>query len=333
MIKRVVEVSQTPAHLAIRLGQLTLKHGDETLGSIPCEDIGMVVVDHPQATYTHQALCRLAEVGAVVVLCGGKHLPDALILPLADHTEVVWRLRQQVEASLPLRKRLWQQIVRAKIEAQAANLPPSSPARTRLTRLAGSVRSGDPENRESLAARIYWRAWIASEPEPPRSEPQDQAPVEARPLRSSASPEPTLSLFRRDAEGDGLNVLLNYGYAILRAATARALVAAGLHPTLGLQHQNRSNVFCLADDLMEPLRPLVDRQVLALWWEGHRELDPATKARLLGILADEVVLGDESGPLMVALHRYAASLAQCLAGEARCLAIPRPKPSTRSTGV
>jgi CRISPR-associated protein Cas1 len=331
MIKRIVEVSQTPAHLSVRLDQLVLRHDSQPIGSVPCEDVGMVVVDHPQASYTHQALCRLAQAGAVVVLCGSKHLPDALILPLADHTEVVWRIRDQIDASKPSLKRLWQQIVQAKIQAQAANLPPGSPAQSRLLQIARSVRSGDPENRESLAARIYWQSWIPTDPDEAPSEPKARSAASSasRFLRPIAcSPEPALSTFRRDTEGDGLNAFLNYGYAILRAAVARALVAAGLHPTLGLQHCNRSNPFCLADDLMEPLRPLVDRQALALWWDGRRDLDPITKAGLLTILSETVELGGETGPLMVALHRYAASLARCLRGEARTLDIPRPRPTT-----
>src|SRR5262245_17323270 len=132
MIKRTLEVSSEPAHLCVRLDQLVLKHGDQVAGTIPCEDLGVVVVDHPQTTYTHAALSRLAGAGAVVVVCGRNHLPNALVLPLAGHTEVVWRIADQIDASRPLRKRLWQQVVRAKIKAQAANLAPDCLARRKL---------------------------------------------------------------------------------------------------------------------------------------------------------------------------------------------------------
>lgn len=331
MIKRTLEISREGAHLALRDGQLVLRRGSDTLGSVPCEDVGLVVVDHPAASFTHRALTGLAEHGAVVLLCGDNHLPVALLLPLADHTEVVWRLDDQLAASLPLRKRLWRQIVRAKILAQADNLDPKSPTRRRLLALAREVRSGDAGGAEAHAARLYWAAWIVESPDDERPDhlkdhpPDHDAPG---PLRAAPSPEADLARFRRDTEGDGLNALLNYGYAVLRAAVARAVVAAGLHPTLGLQHRHRGNPFCLADDLMEPLRPLVDRRALRLWWNDQRTLDQPAKAVLLDVLTEEVRVGDDRGPLLVALHRYTASLVRCLRRESDRLLTPRRVPSS-----
>jgi CRISPR-associated protein Cas1 len=293
VIKRTIEVSREPAHLTVRLGQLLLQRGEETVGSIPCEDIGVVVVDQPRTTYSHAALTALARSDAVLVVCGDDHLPVAVLLPLADHSQVVWRIAEQVAISKPLRKQLWKQLVRAKIRAQAANLPEDCPARHKLRELAQGVRSGDPANVEAHAARVYWQNWLPNEP------------------------------FHRDADAPGLNALLNYGYAIMRAAVARALVGAGLLPALGLFHSNRSNAFCLADDLIEPLRPLVDRRVRDLRQKGHEQLKPETKAGLLALLADPIRLGRQRGPLMVSLHRMVASLVRCYRGEADRLEIPR----------
>ena len=303
VIKRTIEVSREPAHICVRLNQLTLKRGDEIVGSIPCEDIGVVVVDHPQATYTHAALASLALADATLVICGRDHVPVAVLLPLADHTQVVWRVREQIQAGKPLCKRLWQQIVRAKICAQAANLAADSPSRRRLLQLATEVRSGDPSNREAQAAKIYWSAWLTEAPDDRRAD---------------------FATFRRDPDGAGANALLNYGYAIMRAAVARALVAAGLLPSLGLHHSHRANAFCLADDLLEPLRPVVDERVRQLLMFGQSDLDQPTKAALLELLAVPTETDEGRGPLLVALHRYAASLVQCFQGTARRLEIPRP---------
>jgi CRISP-associated protein Cas1 len=295
MIKRTVEISREPAHLTVRLDQLILQRNGETVGSIPCEDIGVVLVDQPGTTYTHAALARLAASDAAVVICGRDHLPAAILLPLADHTEVVWRVRDQLKLTKPLRKQLWKQIVAAKIRAQAANLPPGA-ARTRMLALARAVRSGDPENAEAQAARVYWSAFFEG------------------------------IAFRRDRFGDGPNPLLNYGYAVLRAAIARAIVGAGLVPALGIHHANRSNNFCLADDLIEPLRPMVDRQVKDLLVAGSVELDQPTKAGLLQVLTCETRIDDQTGPLMVNLHRMVASLVRCFRGQAKNITFPEPLP-------
>lgn len=292
VIKRTIEISREPATLSVQLDQLLLKRNGETVGSIPCEDIGFVVTDNQQTMYTHSALVRLAESDAAVVVCGRNHLPVAILLPLADHSQVVWRLKEQLAAPKPVRKQIWKQLIQAKLRAQAENLPPGSPARTKIIGLVQNVRSGDPSNVEAHAARVYWGNWM---------------------------PEQS---FRREAEADGLNALLNYGYAIIRAALARAIVAAGYHPSLGLKHSNRSNVFCLADDLIEPLRPIVDARAADLYRHGSITLDQKCKAGLLQLLSDNVWFAGEYGPMMVSLHRFVASLAKCFRGESKRLEIP-----------
>ena len=303
MIKRTLEISREPAHLSVRNEQLLLKRDSEIIGQAPCEDLGVVVVDHPQTTYSHHALTKLAEAGAAVVLCGRDHLPTALVLPIADHTQVVWRLADQIAASLPLKKRLWQQLVVAKVRGQADNLSSDTPVHKKLHALANEVRSGDPTNIEAQAARLYWQHWLADD--------FDAA-----------------NAFRRDPQLPDLNAFLNYGYAILRAAIARALVAAGLEPRLGLHHSGRGNAFCLADDLIEPFRPLVDDRVREMHRQGYESLNQPAKAELLNLLAAPMRMAGEegplTGPLMVMLHRLAASLVRCFAGEEKKLSIPKP---------
>ncbi len=296
MIKRTLEISHEPAHLAVKLDQLLIQRHEadpRTAASVPCEDIGLVMVDHPQTTYSHAALTRLMEFGAAVVLCGRNHLPAGMLLPFSSHSEVVWRIDEQVSAAKPLRKQLWRQIVQAKVRAQANNLPAESPTRAKLLALTREVKSGDPSNVEAQAAKIYWSAWLGSD-----------------------------KPFRRDPDGDGLNPLLNYGYAILRAAVARALVSAGLHPSLGIHHCNRANAFCLADDLVEPIRPLADARVRELFEWGKTELDQSVKAQLLQLLVAEVRTGEQTGPLMVGLHRMVSSLVQCYQGTEKRLVFP-----------
>ena len=306
VIKRTIEISREPAHLSVRNAQLVLQRDGEVVGQAPCEDLGVVVVDHPQSTYSHHALVTLAEAGAAVVLCGRDHLPAAMVLPLADHSQAIWRLADQIAASRPLKKRLWAQLVVAKVRAQARNLDPSLPAHRKLLALAKEVKSGDPMNIEAQAAKIYWANWLMT------------ASVEVADTER----------FRRDPANDGLNSFLNYGYAILRAAIGRTVVAAGLEPRLGLHHRGRGNAFCLADDLIEPFRPLVDRRVRSMYRQGYTELDQTAKSELLNLLTQRVRLrsesGDQIGPLMVMLHRLAASLVRCYMGESKRLAIPSP---------
>ncbi len=309
MIRRTLEISQQPVHLTVRDGQLVLLPRDDAapphaaraadrLATVPAEDVGLLLVDQPATTYSHAALTTLLEHDAAVVVCGRNHLPAGLLLPIGEHSQVVWRINAQVAARRPLRKRLWRQIVQAKIRAQARNLARGTAVRTRLLALARTVRSGDPENAEAQAARAYWGVLFTG-----------VGWADVPPLR-------------RDPDGPPPNGLLNYGYAVLRAAVARAVVGAGLLPAIGLRHANRSNAFCLADDLVEPLRPLVDRAARELWAAGEVEVTPAAKRVLLELLTAEVECGGLRGPLMVALHRYAASLVECLEGQAQALRIP-----------
>lgn len=292
MIKQILEISSEPAHLAVKSKQLLIQRHGETIAQTPCEDIGVVVVDNAQTTYTHSALDQLAKSEAVLVICGHDHLPSAILLPMSSHSQVVWRVQDQIAVPKPTQKQIWKQIVIAKIRSQAFNLPHEYPAHRKLLSMAKLVRSGDPQNLEAQAAKIYWQNWLWHDE------------------------------FRRDKNGRGLNGFLNYGYAVLRAAIARSIVAAGLLPCLGIHHCNRSNMFCLADDLIEPLRAIVDDRVRELYRQGYDELNQHAKAALLEVLALSVRTENSTGPLLVALHRYVASLVKCFSGQAKKLEIP-----------
>jgi CRISPR-associated protein Cas1 len=295
VIKRTIEVSGPDTRLSLRQGQVRVEREHQPVGQFPAEDVGVLIVDAPTTQYTHATLVELVNQGAIVVLCGADHLPAAFVTPCAGNSLQVLRLAAQVNAKLPLKKRLWQQLVKAKVRNQAGNLPEDGDVRPRLLALAERARSGDPENVEAQAARLYWPAWL----------PDRDAP------------------FLRRRDGEPPNQLLNYGYAVLRAAVARALAGAGLHPSIGLHHHNRYDAFCLADDLMEPLRPLVDRRVRELWKAGRTEIDKETRRDLLSILTATVATGEGTGPLMVALERMAASLVECFEARGRQLEVPR----------
>jgi len=314
VIKRTIEISREPAHVAVRDRQLLIlrktspperlpARPQNLAGSIPCEDIGVVMADSRGTTYSHAALAQLAEEGAALVICGRDHHPAGMFLPISSNTDLLSRLDAQINASKPTRKRLWASIVAAKVRAQAAALPrheDMNACRARLTRLAREVKSGDTTNVEAQAAAAYWPVVFS------RCEPVGQ-PFRRRAGDRSAPPP---------------NNLLDYGYAALRAAVARAIVSAGLLPALGIQHRGRSNPFCLADDLMEPLRPLVDRRVRWLAERGEFTLDQPTKAELLGVLTVEVGIDGARGPLLVSVTRYVASLVRVLTAEQDRLEIP-----------
>lgn len=299
MIKRTLCFSH-PAYLSLRNGQLVVKlekhdNEPEKQASIPIEDIGVVVLDHRQITLTHGAMAALVDNNAAVVTCNDSHMPTGILLPLDGHTVQSERFSDQINASLPLRKQLWQQTVQQKIINQAALLAELHGIEVgNMKRWASEVRSGDSTNLEGRAAAFYWSRMFPSIPD-----------------------------FTRSRDGDYPNPLLNYGYAILRAVIARALVSSGLLPTLGIHHHNRYNAYCLADDIMEPYRPYVDRLVVQTMAECcDVEITTDIKRRLLTIPTLEVRIGGERRPLMVAASQTTASLARCFAGESRRVAYP-----------
>jgi CRISP-associated protein Cas1 len=260
-------------------------------------------VDHPAVTYTHAVFTALAEKGAAVVICGDAHLPSSMVMPIASNTVQTERFSAQIAAGAPLKKQLWRQAVAAKLAQQAAVLEAASGSDTGLRAMARRVRSGDEGNLEALAAVRYWPRLFGR-------------------------------TFRRDREGEPPNNLLNYGYMAVRAAVARALCAAGLLPTLGIHHRNRYNAFCLADDLMEPYRPLVDWKVIELVRESvaPRILGREEKAHLLGLFDHSVRIDGRRTPLLLALHTTAASLARSFGERRARLLFPQGLPSPGAEG-
>ena len=294
MIKRIIEISQTKTYLSIKYGQLLIKRESEQISSIPCEDIGVLLVDHQGVTYTHSVFTELLRCGAAVVLCGGDHHPAGMLLPIESNSVQTERFRQQIEAKEPVKKRLWKQIVKAKIKHQAKLVGKDIDVYKTLMTLRDRVRSGDTDNIEAQAGRKFWPVYL-----------QD-------------------TTFRRDINGAPPNNMLNYGYIVMRAAVARALCSAGLLPSLGIHHRNRYNAFCLADDLLEPFRGFVESKVRDIYsYIGPvDDLEQATKAKLLEVLYEEVNIAGFKGPMMVGLHRTMASLQRCFAGEQKKIDLP-----------
>jgi CRISP-associated protein Cas1 len=296
MIKKTIEISGYDTVITLKNKQVAFERNGEKLGQIPAEDIAVLIIDAPDATYTHSTLLELVNNGAVIVLCGKKHNPDGIIIPCVANTLQSERLSSQVNLNLPVKKRLWQQLIRTKIKNQAANLPEESRERKKMMSYAERVKSGDPDNIEGQAAKFYWKHWLGNEHK-----------------------------FKRERFGESPNNFLNYGYMVIRASVARAIVGAGFHPSIGLKHHNRYNPFCLADDLIEPFRPLVDCIARNLFLSGETELNKETKTELLKILSQKVKISGNIGPFMVELERMMASLEKCFTDKIKKLQIPKIK--------
>jgi CRISPR-associated protein Cas1 len=295
---RIIEIAEDGRHLSADRGFLVVSTNGAEIGRVPLDDILAVVASAHGLTYTNNLVVRLAEIGAALVACGANHMPVAWLWPTDGHHVQAGRMRAQIDAALPLRKRLWRDIVRAKILAQGAALAACGAPSDGFLLLARAVRPGDPDNVEARAARRYWPAVFGAD-------------------------------FRRDAAGPPPNGLLNYGYAVLRAATARAVAGAGLHPSLGLHHANAGNAFCLVDDLMEPFRPAVDIAVAELARDGRTAVEMATKRVLAAVPAGDLRTRRGKTPLATCIERLAQSLAAALAGETDALDLPLP-PGGRS---
>ena len=304
MIKRTLYFGN-PAYLSLRMKQMVIKFplkddGDLPVGkdetrTIPIEDIGVVILDNKQITITQGLIEHLLDNGCAIITCDSRRMPVGLMLPLAGNTIQNERFRFQIDASLPLKKQLWQQTIEAKIRNQAAVLQYATGEEHRnMLKWAESVKSGDSENMEARAAVYYWKTIFPDNPS-----------------------------FVRGQEGEMPNALLNYGYAILRAIVARALVGSGLLPTLGIHHHNRYNAYCLADDIMEPYRPYVDKIIIdRINTEDLLELNSETKVKLLNIPVTEVLINNRRSPLMLAVSQTTSSLVKCFRGESRRLIYP-----------
>lgn len=294
MVGRVVEVATDGRHLSLDRGFLVVSQDRAEIGRVPLADLAAVVVNAHGVTHTTNLFVELAGRGVPVVLCAANHRPEAVVWPVAGHYAQAGRVADQAGAAQPLKKRLWAQIVRAKILAQGATLAATGAPHGGFHLLSRKVKSGDPENVEAEAARRYWPLLFGPD-------------------------------FRRDKDGGGLNGLLNYGYGILRAAVARAVMASGLHPSLGLMHSNRQNALVLVDDLMEPFRPTVDLEVWHLAGRGRVVVDAEAKVALARVMVLDLPTDRGMTPLLTCAERLVQSLAAAYAGETETLALPLPR--------
>lgn len=296
MIGRIVEVADDRRHLFMHRGFMVVQETEgerKELGQVPLDDIAAVIASAHGLSYTNNLLVALAERCAPFVLCAANHNTVGMLLPINGNFQQAKRFDAQVAASLPLTKRLWAEIVKSKLQQQAATLEATGAPSIPLSALVKRVRSGDPENYEAQGARRYWNLLFGEN-------------------------------FRRDQQAGGLNAMLNYGYTVLRAATARAVVAAGLHPTLGLHHSNDGNAMRLVDDLMEPFRPLIDLRVWQLSKHGESLITPESKRALVKTLYEDMQTTAGATPVMACIQKLATSLAQIFLGEKEKLDLPLP---------
>lgn len=295
MTERIIEISDSAPVLRVHNQQLILREPDAETGiSTPLSEAAGIVISNPAVMMSQGFVAELAELGGILVICNRAHMPVAMMLPLNQHCTQSERILAQAQLTQPRKKQLWAQIVRAKIRAQGRLLQALHQAGEGFEFMARRVQSGDVGNLEAQAARRYWPILF-----------QDSG-------------------FRRDRAGGDQNRLLNYGYAILRATVVRALCGVGLHPSLGLQHHHRENSFCLADDLMEPYRPLVDA-VVWQWLQSHAadaELDSASKAMLIASFLARYTWQGEERSFFDWLALLASSLAQCIMGKSKILILP-----------
>lgn len=295
MIKRTLYFGQA-AYLSLRDGQLLVRlPAEERSRSIPIEDIGVLILDHQQISITHGLMNALEAHKCALITCSASHMPSGLFLPLDAHSLQSERFQTQIDATLPLKKQLWQQTVRMKIQNQARVLEEVyAQPQANMLAWVKQVRSGDPDNLEARAAAYYW-----------------------------ANLFPSLPKFTREREESAPNALLNYGYALLRAVVARSLVSVGLLPTLGIHHHNRYNAYCLADDIMEPYRPYVDKFVQEIYEREYPEsLTKDIKHRLLTIMEQDVVIDGITHPLSIVTSLTASSLVRCFEGSSKQIDYP-----------
>jgi CRISPR-associated protein Cas1 len=292
VIGRLVEIAEDNRHLSVSRGFLVAESASEEIGRVPLDDILAVIGNAHGLSYSNNLLVELAARGIPFVLCGRNHAPVGVLWALDGNFDQSRRIQAQIAAPLPQRKRLWATLVKQKILMQAAALDTLGRPTAPLTALAKKIRSGDPSNVEAQAARRYWSLLMGS-------------------------------AFTRDQDGEGPNALLNYGYTVLRSATARAVVAAGLHPGVGIHHRNAQNPMCLVDDLMEPFRPVIDLEVAKLVESGNTQIGPDTKRHLVHALYRDLETTAGRTPVTNCLHQMATSLAQVLLGERDGLDLPK----------
>lgn len=280
MIKRIVVV-ESPSKVSSVRSQIKIKSEEKALESIPAEDLGSIIVESDRTIITAPALKTLAEKGSSLIVCDEKFIPSGIFLSLKGHFQQTRIIRNQVNCSIPSQKRIWKEIVKGKLNNQARVLERFGIPAERILRLSKEVKSGDPENFEAQAARLYWKNLFGRD-------------------------------FRREVGGDKENMLLNYGYAVLRACVARIVVASGLHPSIGIHHSNQFNAFCLVDDLIEPFRPFVDKIVKEILHENEIGMTKANKARLISVLKNQTVWEKSVFQIETVMPHFVKNFVECL---------------------
>lgn len=292
MLKRTLFFSKKYA-LTTKHEQLVINSNESETKTIPIEDIGFIVLEHQEIYISIPTLTKLSENNVAVIFCNNKHMPQSMLLTLDNHHIQQEIFKHQINASEPLKKQLWQQVIKHKIKNQAALFSKLDKNNNPLKFYASKVVSGDSDNREAVAAAYYWKHIFEFD-------------------------------FKRERKGGYPNLFLNYGYIVLRAAVARALAGSGLLNTLGIHHHNKYNAFCLADDIMEPYRPIIDAKVLEIIdkYDEHDLITPI-KLELLKVLTETVYFKDKKSPLMVALNTTTSSLQQCFTGKSKKIIYPK----------
>jgi len=283
VLNRVLEIAEENRYLSLKRGFIVIQHETEELGSIPLDDIAVLLLSAQSVTITKNVLNALSAKGCITVFCGKNYIPLSMVVPVASHTYFTKIIKTQINATEPFKKRIWQQIVIQKIKNQALSLKycnKKSDVKL-IEKISTMVKSGDPDNREAYAARMYWKSLFGDS-------------------------------FIRDKNGDGINSLLNYGYAIIRAGMARAICAHGLIPSLGIHHDNNLNQFCLADDLFEIYRPIVDTFVYKLSEQNKIELTSETKKSLVSLLKVQVKTSEGESQVVQSMHYLASSFVNAL---------------------
>ena len=291
MLYRILEINEENRYVSLNRGFIVIKTGNEVLGKVPIDDISVLLLTAQSVTVSKNILNALSERGCITVLCGKNYMPQSMVLPIANHCLFTKIVKSQINTSEPFKKRIWQQIVTKKIQNQALTLKLCNKESLSLERIAVTVKSGDTDNREAYAAKLYWKLLFEKE-------------------------------FIRDRNAEGINSFLNYGYAIMRASMARAICSAGLLPALGVNHNNNLNQFCLADDLFEIYRPFVDYEVYKMWEEGERELIPKNKKRLTDLLWIKVHTSQGDSPLFQSMQYLVASFVHAIEDKNPIIELP-----------
>jgi CRISPR-associated protein Cas1 len=291
MLNRIIEICDENRYLSLSRGFVTVQSGNAVLGQVPLDDISVLLLSAQGITLTKNILNAIAEKGGITVICGKNYIPQAMVMPFATHSLFTKISKNQINCSQPFKKRIWQQLVIKKIQNQAKVLELCNKNSTLVYKISTMVKSGDPDNREAYAAKMYWKELFGDN-------------------------------FKRDRDADGINSFLNYGYAIMRGSMARAICSAGLLPSLGINHNNNLNQFCLADDLFEIYRPIIDIIVYKMNKEGEFELNPQSKKKLTETLWVKVHTSEGYSPVFQSMQYMVASYVHAMEDKNPVIELP-----------